>query len=354
MRPPQPYSHQQKLAPAPAQPEQTLQPRPPVARLGPSPSRNPPAFTSGPSYPSAMHAPLPTAPSAKNDSYIPTIASRSHAEQMSIPGGAPPPHNPGPRQGNHSDAPVPEDTRSLSAVPGRVSPRLEAMAASAPSSPVQVIRTAAEAEQTLEGVVPETLPRWDRNMANDSMAAPEGHLLNANEEIALNIQQLTTGTDLRAQARAHHALGMATWMSASARNALTLADLSIEELSASGSDAPAQENGKADDADKQELHVEQPPKVLAIAMRPESEEPSTFVEDKTVVLRHANPLLCSWSALAMLLFTKWHISNEAAPDFGSTEWQSQRLFQGSVDKPESEDDSFANLFASAMSKVSND
>ncbi|KAJ2079525.1 hypothetical protein H4R24_003725 [Coemansia sp. RSA 988] len=363
MRPIPPYGNQQRMPPAQAQPDQTLLPRPPVPRLGQTPSTNTSGFTSGPSYPSAMNAPLPTAPSTKNDSYLRTAANDKCDEQINISGSAQPPCSPGSWQGNYSDAPLApaarrhltEDTRSLSAVPGQASPPLEVMATSAPSSPGPVSKIAVETEQTVEGVVPEALPHWDSGMANGGKDAPEGHLLNVNEEIALNIQHLDSGTVLRTQARAHHALGMATWMSVSTRNALTLADLSIGDLLVSESDVPVQEESKADGASKQELHEEQPPKVLTIAMRPESEEPATFVEDKTAVLRHTNPLLCSWSALAMLLFTRWHISNETAPDFGTTEWQSQRLFQENTDKPESEEsDSIAKHLASAMSKISND
>ncbi|PIA13419.1 hypothetical protein COEREDRAFT_89621 [Coemansia reversa NRRL 1564] len=363
MRLPQPYSHQQKLAPTPTQPEQTLQPRAPVTRLGLSPSRNLSGFTSGPSYPSAMNVPRPIAPLTKNDSYHMKPASRPPIEQLSIPGDVQQAHSLNSRQDQHSDGPLPsniqrhlpDDTRSLSAMPGGESPQLELTAVSAPSSPVLAINMVDEIEQALEGVLPDTLPEWNRNIANASMTASEGHLLNINEEIALSIQQLGNVADRHIQSRAHHALGMNTWMPVSKRNSLTLADFSIEELPPGESEIPAEQESKADEISEQGLHVEQAPKVLAIAMRPESEDLSNFVDDKTVVLRHINPLLCSWSALAMLLFARWHISNEAAPDFSNTEWQSQRLFQWGTDKPSAEEnDNIANLFASAMSKVSND
>ncbi|KAJ2611402.1 hypothetical protein H4S08_003176 [Coemansia sp. RSA 1365] len=362
MRPPQSYSHQQKLAPAQAQSEQTLQPRTSVTRLGLSPARNPSGFTSGPSYPSAMNALRPVAPLTKNDNYHIPPVNRPPIEHLSIPGNAQQTRSLSSRQDQHSDGllpsntqrRLPDDTRSLSAMPGEESPRLEITAASAPSSPVPAIDIVAGME-ALEGVLPETLPDWNRNIANNSITASEGHLLNINEEIALSIQQLGDVADQRVQARAHHALGMTTWMPVFKRNFLTLADFSIEELPSGEGEAPAEQENKTDENCEQGVHVEQAPKVLAIAMRPESKGLSCFVDDKTIVLRHMNPLLCSWSALAMLLFARWHISNEAAPDFSNTEWQSQRLFQESTDKLSAEEnDSIANLFASAMSKVSND
>ncbi|KAJ2890524.1 hypothetical protein IWW38_004086, partial [Coemansia aciculifera] len=51
----------------------------------------------------------------------------------------------------------------------------------------------------------------------------------------------------------------------------------------------------------------------------------------TQILRHSNPLLCTWSALAIMFFRKWHVANEPTPDFESTQWLSEKLFTQDFD-----------------------
>ncbi|KAI9501907.1 hypothetical protein BX070DRAFT_33086 [Coemansia spiralis] len=99
-------------------------------------------------------------------------------------------------------------------------------ATAVPSSPKVLI-----SQYALEGIVPEDIPQWTTEDANDSAAAPEGYLLNQNETIALSIRQLGVRPGLQLQARAHVLLGLSSWMSASSRTMLTLGDIWTEEPS---------------------------------------------------------------------------------------------------------------------------
>ncbi|KAJ1671661.1 hypothetical protein GGF44_000850 [Coemansia sp. RSA 1694] len=44
------------------------------------------------------------------------------------------------------------------------------------------------------------------------------------------------------------------------------------------------------------------------------------------LLRHANPLFCTWSSLAIMFFRKWHVAKDPTPDFASSQWLSEKLF----------------------------
>ncbi|KAJ2539821.1 hypothetical protein GGF49_004932 [Coemansia sp. RSA 1853] len=214
-----------------------------------------------------------------------------------------------------------------------VSSQLDATLVSAPASP----KPKAHIEPTRPGVVPEELPVWEGD------AAPEGFLLNANEALALGIRLLGAKESVKTQVHAHTMLGLAAWIPAAARSALTLADLSIDEAFNAESKADA-ENSAADttDADTKQ----QPLKAIAIALRPTDK---TAKNGKAVALRHANPFLCSWGTLALWLFSRWHVANEATPDFSTADWQSQRLFSGIAAEAD-----FQPLVDSAISEISND
>ncbi|KAJ2747220.1 hypothetical protein GGI20_000741 [Coemansia sp. BCRC 34301] len=65
-----------------------------------------------------------------------------------------------------------------------------------------------------------------------------------------------------------------------------------------------------------------PARAISIAIR----SPSGMHSGMTQVLRHSNPLLCTWSALAIMFFQKWHLAKEPTPDFASPQWLSGKLF----------------------------
>ncbi|KAJ2765265.1 hypothetical protein IWQ56_004166, partial [Coemansia nantahalensis] len=240
-----------------------------------------------------------------------------------------------------------------------------------PSSPRTAPSTVAE-EQIPQGQLPAEVPIWEGEGA-DAAGAPEGHLLNASEAIALSIQQLAAGTGVQIQARAHCMLGMAAWLPASARSALTLADLAIEEpferasaaksagaASSSAAEADAEADAGADtdsrrgsvsnnSAADSESPADPPLKAISVALPAGASKDS-----RAVILRHANPLLCSWSALALCLFSRWLDADEATPDFSSAEWQTQRLFPDIAAGPEPAENDFACVFAAAAAEITHD
>ncbi|KAJ2417749.1 hypothetical protein GGF41_005318 [Coemansia sp. RSA 2531] len=67
-----------------------------------------------------------------------------------------------------------------------------------------------------------------------------------------------------------------------------------------------------------------PARAISVAIH----SPGSSRIGKTQVLRHSNPLLCTWNALAICFFRKWHVAGEPTPDFGSPQWLSERLFTG--------------------------
>ncbi|KAJ1905071.1 hypothetical protein LPJ81_002128 [Coemansia sp. IMI 209127] len=346
-------------------------------------------------------------------------------------------------------------------------------ATAVPSSP-----KTSGSQYVLEGIVPEDIPEWSSDDAKESADAPEGHLLNMNESIALSIRQLGIRPVLQMQARAHILLGLSSWIPASSRTELTLGDIWTEEPSeiplpdvepqvniydsvaeaentpemqanpeepGSGTDAAAAaaadqstpdaqdkemtdgsarektpeqqqpspqedrdmaepENTDAeqanqtvdrstssassfvadrsttkDEAEEVDMSAKalldiknqepgkqqellqpqaQPLRVLSVALRTFGGRASSNspVGDKALVLRHNNPLLCPWGALAFMLFSRWHVANEPAPDFGTTAWQSMKLFPGlfSNNDSTSANSSFEQLFDEAMSGVTKD
>ncbi|KAJ2710448.1 hypothetical protein H4R19_003744 [Coemansia spiralis] len=230
-----------------------------------------------------------------------------------------------------------------------------------PDTP-QAVPTAVAVERAPQGQLPAVAPVWE----GDHAAAPEGHLLNASEAVALSIRQLAAGTSVQIQARAHSMLGMAAWLPAATRSTLALSDLAIEEPFArvpavlpvpdqQAADTDAASRGRsystADSADSaaSEDPATPPLKAISVAL------PAGAAKDsRAVVLRHANPLLCSWSALALCLFARWHVANDATPDFSSTEWQTLRLFPDIAAGPEPAENDFARLFAAATAEITND
>ncbi|KAJ2050342.1 hypothetical protein GGI08_005518, partial [Coemansia sp. S2] len=40
------------------------------------------------------------------------------------------------------------------------------------------------------------------------------------------------------------------------------------------------------------------------------------------IIRSRSPLLCSWNALAVALFYRWHIAGAPPPTFANSQWQS--------------------------------
>ncbi|KAJ2785795.1 hypothetical protein H4R18_000341 [Coemansia javaensis] len=220
------------------------------------------------------------------------------------------------RQSSGSQAPADRAKTPHNASTG-VSPQPGTAVASAPTTPKQPV--APVAGQRAEGRMPETMPAWTGE------GEPEGHLLNTSETVALVLRQLGASAKLsvRLQAHAHFALGMATWLPVAARSELTLADVGIDE-SLGGQQDPAL-------------------KAIAVAARADGSPAGS-----AVALRHANPLMCSWGALALCLFARWQVAGEATPDFSSTAWQEQRLF------PAVADGEYSRLFGEVVAEVSND
>ncbi|KAJ1815049.1 hypothetical protein LPJ60_005851, partial [Coemansia sp. RSA 2675] len=76
---------------------------------------------------------------------------------------------------------------------------------------------------------------------------------------------------------------------------------------------------------------------------------------KAQVLRHRNPLLCSWNALAVCFFRKWHVTEDPTPDFGSSEWLSEKLFaSATADSAAMIADEFEMAFKDACHDISSD
>ncbi|KAJ2550725.1 hypothetical protein EV175_003963, partial [Coemansia sp. RSA 1933] len=142
-------------------------------------------------------------------------------------------------------------------------------------------------------------------------------------------------------------------------------------------EAPQPENRGNDDAEAMDLSAKalldiknqepsrqqkqqvQPLRVLSIALCTFGGRASnnSLVGDKALVLRHNNPLLCPWGALAFMLFSRWHVANEPEPDFSSSAWQSLKLFPGvssDNDGTSSISDGYKRLFDEAISGVTKD
>ncbi|KAJ2359394.1 hypothetical protein GGF43_000012 [Coemansia sp. RSA 2618] len=137
-----------------------------------------------------------------------------------------------------------------------VSSQLDATLVSAPASP----KPKALAEKARPGVLPEELPVWE------GQKTPEGHLLNANEALALSIRLLGAKEGVETQVHAHSMLGLATWIPEVTRSALTLADLSIDKTF--GTEPRAQNGDTAADKIDAEAGPEQPSlKAITISLK---------------------------------------------------------------------------------------
>ncbi|KAJ2816255.1 hypothetical protein FBU31_006645, partial [Coemansia sp. 'formosensis'] len=206
-------------------------------------------------------------------------------------------------------------------------------------------------KKKLSGDLPSEMPVW--NASADR--SPEGYLLTSEEVAALNMRQLEMSTYQQCQARAFYNLGFASWLSVKQRSALTLADVFMDESSTLAiqeqqvllplvREAPSQPTmtmqteglvaespaESATAAAAATTSMDNP--VLAATVSPARtisvaiHSPDSSHSGKTQVLRHSNPLLCTWSSLAICFFQKWHVAEEPAPDFESSQWLSEKLF----------------------------
>ncbi|KAJ2454580.1 hypothetical protein EV183_001451 [Coemansia sp. RSA 2336] len=238
--------------------------------------------------------------------------------------------------GNRSDTTQPSRAASAG-----VMSHSDVAFASMPGSPKAI----ADKKHVRSGRVPAKMPEWEGEVANASLDAPEGHLLNSHEAQALAIGLLGAKESSQTQLLAHCMFGLAMWIPASARSMLTLADLSmdddlfLEDKSVYSNMADEHTNSGS-------------PTALSVTLRSiDNASMPAAKPGKAVALRHVNPLLCAWGSLAMCLFTRWHVSNEATPDFSTAEWQKQLLFPGVT---ANSDTDFHQLISGALSQVSND
>ncbi|KAJ2795696.1 hypothetical protein H4S07_006412, partial [Coemansia furcata] len=190
-------------------------------------------------------------------------------------------------------------------------------------------------KKKLSGELPSEMPVW--NAPADK--SPEGYLLTGEEVAALNMRQLEMSTYQQCQARAFYNLGFASWLSVKQRSALTLADVSMDESSTLAiqeqqvllplvREAPSQPTmtmqteGLGAESPAELAATVSPARTISVAIH----SPDGSHSGKTQVLRHSNPLLCTWSSLAICFFQKWHVAEEPAPDFESSQWLSEKLF----------------------------
>ncbi|KAJ2380927.1 hypothetical protein H4S02_006452, partial [Coemansia sp. RSA 2611] len=306
----------------------------------------------------------------------------------------------------------------------------------------------------LSGELPSEMPVWDAAVSR----SPEGYLLVPEEVAALNLRQLEMNTYQQCQARAFYNLGLASWLSAKQRSALTLADVTMDEasglaiqeqqvllpligatpsqiaspqavpsqpavpqavpsrpVSATQMEEPVTESPmdtsreerpipnsapstpvrqvaevaprKAESlpplgtAPRQQDSSEEAPLTradspaeslaAAAAVAPTPALAATISSARTIsvaihtpgsphvgkaqVLRHRNPLLCSWNALAVCFFRKWHVTEDPTPDFGSSEWLSEKLFaSATADSAAMIADEFEMAFKDACHDISSD
>ncbi|KAJ1999434.1 hypothetical protein GGI06_006075, partial [Coemansia sp. S85] len=286
----------------------------------------------------------------------------------------------------------------------------------------------------LSGELPSEMPVWDAAVSR----SPEGYLLVPEEVAALNLRQLEMNTYQQCQARAFYNLGLASWLSAKQRSALTLADVTMDEASglaiqeqqvllpligatpsrpasATQMEEPATESPigtsreerpirnsapstpvrqvaevaprkagslpplgtapRQQDSSKEAplTRADSPAESLAAAaaVAPTPALAATISSARTIsvaihtpgsphvgkaqVLRHRNPLLCSWNALAVCFFRKWHVTEDPTPDFGSSEWISEKLFaSATADSAAMIADEFEMAFKDACHDISSD
>ncbi|KAI7835093.1 hypothetical protein BX661DRAFT_10682 [Kickxella alabastrina] len=198
------------------------------------------------------------------------------------------------------------------------SPQIDTDETMVPGSPNMDVET-----EKLLGVVPEVIPKWQKN--DESLT--EGNLLTLKESIVLNARQLEMGSNAQSQARTHRCLGISTWMSSGARTNLTLTDVSMDEALNTATTPQQAIVGIPTSGDKT-THVDKPfSKCIAVTVHHSAKNTLAGLKPgKAAIMRHANPLLCSWNALSFELFRRWHVANEAIPDFATAEWQSLKLF----------------------------
>ncbi|KAJ2851369.1 hypothetical protein IWW36_001136 [Coemansia brasiliensis] len=237
----------------------------------------------------------------------------------------------------------PDTTQSSRATSAGASSHLDVAFASMPGSP----KVVAQKKHVRSGRVPVKVPEWEGEAANASLDAPEGHLLNSHEALALAIKLLNTQETSQTQLLAHCMFGLAMWIPASARSTLTLADLSMDDdmflEDKSGYSKMADENGTT---------VNESPMAISVTLRSTDKASMPAAKQgKAVALRHVNPLLCAWGSLSMCLFTRWHVANEATPDFSTTEWQKQQLFPEVIVKSDTD---FHQSVSGVLSEISND
>ncbi|KAJ2673422.1 hypothetical protein GGH99_006040 [Coemansia sp. RSA 1285] len=197
----------------------------------------------------------------------------------------------------------------------------------------------AESEQSNEGDK-EPTPEEEMTEGLDHQKPSEQQQENADDAGSVN-----TGTDLEKQADS----GLENEAVAEEENEAEDKDVSAE----TSETKPSETSNNRQDS-QQPL---QPLRVLSIALHAPGNRTANnaSANDKAFVLRHRNPLLCPWGALAFMLFSRWHVANEPAPDFSTSAWQSLKLFpELSEQGSSSADNSFKHLFEEALSGVTKD
>ncbi|KAJ2631922.1 hypothetical protein H4R22_001630 [Coemansia sp. RSA 1290] len=119
----------------------------------------------------------------------------------------------------------PDTAQPLRAASAGILSHSDVAFASMPGSPLAI----ADKKHVRSGRVPASVPEWEGEAANASLDAPEGHLLNSHEALALVIKLLGAEESSHTQLLAHCMFGLAMWIPASARSMLTLADLSMDD-----------------------------------------------------------------------------------------------------------------------------
>ncbi|KAJ1866173.1 hypothetical protein LPJ78_002090 [Coemansia sp. RSA 989] len=235
----------------------------------------------------------------------------------------------------------PDTAQPLRAASAGILSHSDVAFASMPGSPLAI----ADKKHVRSGRVPASVPEWEGEAANASLDAPEGHLLNSHEALALVIKLLGAEESSHTQLLAHCMFGLAMWIPASARSMLTLADLSMDDdifLEDKGGDSNMADENTTGGS----------PMAISVTLRSTDKASMPAAKQgKAVALRHVNPLLCAWGSLAMCLFARWHVANEATPDFSTTEWQKQQLFPGVTVNSDAD---FHQLISGVLSQVSND